>query len=76
MNDDISASQVLLIGDDGTDRGVLSLREAHSIAHETGFDLVEVAANADPPVCRLMHFEAWMAEQDECRGRRRPGADA
>jgi hypothetical protein len=58
---------VLLIGNDGTDHGIVTLPDALSIARETGFDLVEVAANADLPVCRLMHFAAWQREQEQRR---------
>jgi translation initiation factor IF-3 len=50
--------------------------EALTAARTGGFDLVEVGANADPPVCRLMHFEAWQIAQDERRreSRRRRGS--
>ena len=37
------------------------------MAREQGFDLVEVAANADPPVCRIMDFGKWKYEQDQRR---------
>ncbi len=43
------------------------LPEALSMAREQGFDLVEVAANADPPVCRIMDFGKWKYEQDQRR---------
>jgi translation initiation factor IF-3 len=58
---------VLLIGGDGTQYGVKPLPEALSMAREQGFDLVEVAANADPPVCRIMDFGKWKYEQDQRR---------
>jgi translation initiation factor IF-3 len=57
----------LLIGGDGTQYGVKPLPEALSMAREQGFDLVEVAANADPPVCRIMDFGKWKYEQDQRR---------
>ncbi len=37
------------------------------MSREQGFDLVEVAANADPPVCRIMDFGKWKYEQDQRR---------
>ncbi len=57
----------MLIGDDGTQYGVKPLPEALSIARERGFDLVEVAANADPPVCKIMDFGKYKYEQDQRR---------
>jgi len=67
INDRIRARQVLLIGGDGTQYGVKPLPEALAMAREQGFDLVEVAANADPPVCRIMDFGKWKYEQDQRR---------
>ncbi|HEY5014710.1 MAG TPA: translation initiation factor IF-3 [Acidimicrobiia bacterium] len=67
INDRIRARQVLLIGSDGTQYGIKPLPEALSMSREQGFDLVEVAANADPPVCRIMDFGKWKYEQDQRR---------
>ena len=67
INDRIRARQVLLIGADGTQYGVKPLPEALSIARESELDLVEVAAAADPPVCRIMDFGKWKYEQDQRR---------
>ncbi|OIO60163.1 MAG: translation initiation factor IF-3 [Proteobacteria bacterium CG1_02_64_396] len=52
-----------VIADDGEQLGVLTPREALAIAQERGLDLVEVAAQADPPVCRLMDFGRFKYEQ-------------
>jgi translation initiation factor IF-3 len=46
---------------------VKPLPEALNIARETGLDLVEVAANADPPVCKIMDFGKYKYEQDQRR---------
>jgi translation initiation factor IF-3 len=46
---------------------VKPLPEALGIAREAGLDLVEVAANADPPVCRIMDFGKYKYEQDQKR---------
>jgi translation initiation factor IF-3 len=67
MNDRIRARQVLLIGSDGHQFGVKPLPEALAIAREQGLDLVEVAAQADPPVCRIMDYGKWKYEQDQRR---------
>ena len=58
---------MFLVGADGEQLGGRPLPEALSMAREQGFDLVEVAANADPPVCRLMDFGKVKYEQDQRR---------
>jgi translation initiation factor IF-3 len=52
----ISASRVRLISGDGTQLGIMSIEEALDTADKEGLDLVEVAPNADPPVCRIMDY--------------------
>ena len=56
INDRIRAAKVRLIGDDGTQYGVLSLDDALRKAEETGMDVVEVSPNTEPPVCKLMDY--------------------
>ena len=67
INDRIRARQVRLIGADGSQLGVKPLPEALQIAREQGLDLVEVAANADPPVCKIMDYGKYKYEQDQRR---------
>jgi translation initiation factor IF-3 len=57
-NDEIRARHVRVIAH-GEDRGVLSLTEALASARDAGLDLVEVAPDADPPVCRVMDFSKY-----------------
>ena len=45
-----------MISDDGEQLGIVSIREALDSANQKGLDLVEVASNADPPVCRIMDY--------------------
>lgn len=52
-----------LIGPDGDNVGVVSIEEAKQIAQEADLDLVEVAPNADPPVCRVMDFGKFIYER-------------
>ena len=47
---------VRLIDDEGEQRGIVPTAEAQAIAEEAGLDLVEVAPNADPPVCKLLDY--------------------
>lgn len=56
VNEQIESEQVRLVGADGAQIGIKSLDEALAIADEQGLDLVEVAGNAVPPVCRIMDF--------------------
>jgi translation initiation factor IF-3 len=56
INSAITAREVRLIGDDGEQLGITSLRAAIQAAEEAGLDLVEIAPQAQPPVCRLMDF--------------------
>lgn len=52
-----------LIGPGGENLGVVSLREAQRVAQEAGLDLVEVAPNENPPVCRVMNFGKFLYER-------------
>lgn len=54
---------VRLIGADGENVGVVSIEEALRMAQEADLDLVEVAPNADPPVCRVMNFGKFLYER-------------
>jgi translation initiation factor IF-3 len=58
---------VLLIAEDGEQLGVKSLPEALTIARERELDLVEVAPNASPPVCRIMDFKRHEYEEQQRR---------
>jgi translation initiation factor IF-3 len=53
---------VRVIAADGKQIGLLPIREALRMAEEQGFDLVEVAPNATPPVCRLMDYGKYKYE--------------
>ena len=52
----IRVKEVSVIGDDGEHLGTIPTEEALSIAEDQGMDLVEVAANSNPPVCRIMDY--------------------
>ncbi|PIE59315.1 MAG: translation initiation factor IF-3 [Desulfobulbus propionicus] len=59
INEDIKYPQVRLIGEDGSQHGIVSSREAIDIAYDQGLDLVEVSDKADPPVCRVMNYDKY-----------------
>ena len=65
INEMIRVPQVRLIGDDGNQIGVVSRDEALSYARERDLDLVEVAADARPPVCRVLDYSKYKYEQEQ-----------
>lgn len=71
INDQIRAPEVRVVDEDGTQLGVLSLREAINAARERGLDLVEVAPTANPPVCKILDYGKFqyvqMKKQREAR---------
>ncbi len=56
---------VRLVGPDGEMIGIVAIRDAIAQAEETGFDLVEISPNADPPVCKLLDFGKFKYEQQK-----------
>ncbi|MDQ3754509.1 MAG: translation initiation factor IF-3 [Acidobacteriota bacterium] len=62
INDRIRVPEVRVIGDDGEQLGIMNTRAAIQMARERGLDLVEVAATADPPVCRIIDFGKFQYE--------------
>ncbi|HQV32132.1 MAG TPA: translation initiation factor IF-3 [Calditrichia bacterium] len=73
MNDQIRVPQVRVIGPDGDQLGIMDTRAALRKAEESRLDLVEVAPNATPPVCRIMDFGKYQYEKSkkEKEGRKR-----
>jgi len=63
VNGKIRAREVRVIGVDGKQLGILSLGDALTMARNNGVDLVEIAASATPPVCRLVDFGKFRYEQ-------------
>jgi translation initiation factor IF-3 len=67
INDRIRAREVFLVGAEGEQLGVRPLPEALTQAREQELDLVEVAPNANPPVCRIMDYGRYVYEQEQRR---------
>ncbi len=63
VNGKIRAREVRVIGVDGKQLGIISLGDAINLARANGVDLVEIAATATPPVCRLVDFGKFRYEQ-------------
>ena len=65
INDDIRAKEVRLLDENGDQMGIMSLSEAKNFAEEHGVDLVCIAPQATPPVCRAMDYGKYRYEQDK-----------
>ena len=60
LNEDIAYDRIRLVSETGEQLGIITSDEARTIAEERGMDLVEIAPNADPPVCRLMDYGKYL----------------
>lgn len=65
INYRIRAREIRLIDDKGEQAGVVSVQEGIRRAQDAGLDLVEVAAQAVPPVCRIMDYSKYRYEQEK-----------
>ena len=63
MNERIRYPEIRVVAEDGSQLGILSTREALSIARGQGLDLIEVAPQAQPPVCRIIDYGKYKYEQ-------------
>lgn len=63
VNEGIRVAEVRLIGPDGNNVGVVTIKKALEIARDAELDLVEVSPNANPPVCRVMDFGKFVYER-------------
>lgn len=65
MNEMIRARQIRVIDEGGEQLGIMSPQDAVREAAERGYDLVEVAPNAVPPVCRIMDYGKYTYQQNK-----------
>ncbi|WP_243152999.1 translation initiation factor IF-3 [Sporotomaculum syntrophicum] len=63
INENIRVKEIRVVDEDGKQLGVLSAREALKLAEEKQLDLVEIAPQAKPPVCRIMDYGKFKFEQ-------------
>ncbi len=63
INEDIRDAQVRLVGSDGEQMGIFSAKDAQKMAIQKGLDLVKIAPQATPPVCKLMDYSKYCFEQ-------------
>lgn len=65
INEEIRDREILLIGRDGEKLGTMSARDAQKLAYEQDLDLVKIAPQAKPPVCRIMDYGKYCFEQQK-----------
>jgi translation initiation factor IF-3 len=65
INDEISVVRVRLVDERGNMVGIVGRNEALAMASDVGLDLVEVAPNADPPVCKILDFGKFKYEEQK-----------
>ena len=62
INEQIRDKEVRLIGSDGEQLGIVSAKEAQKLADEANLDLVKIAPNAKPPVCKIIDYGKYRYE--------------
>ena len=65
INEEIRASEVRVIGADGKQLGVMKIQEALDLANEAELDLVEIAPDSQPPVCKIMDYGKFRFEKEK-----------
>jgi len=70
-NEEIRVPHIRLIDEQGEQSGVVSTDEARAKAKLAGLDLVEISPNAEPPVCRIMDFGAYIYEKKKLEKRQK-----
>ena len=65
INEEIRDREVLVIDADGSKKGVMSARDAQKLAFDQNLDLVKIAPQATPPVCRVMDYGKYCFEQQK-----------
>lgn len=65
INDDIRLKEIRVVGENGEQLGIMSSDAAREIAYEAGLDLVMMAPQAVPPVCRIMDYGKFRFEREK-----------
>ena len=65
INEEIKVKEVRVVGEDGEAIGILTPEAALKIAYDQGYDLVLMAPQAQPPVCRIMDYGKYRFERDK-----------
>jgi len=65
MNEMITAKEIRCTSDDGTNHGIIPTKEALALAEDAGLDLVLIAADAKPPVAKIMNYGKFRYQQEK-----------
>lgn len=74
INNQIRASEVRVISNEGVNLGVLSFKDAFAMANEQGFDLIEISPNTIPPIVKIANFGKYQYEQNKKLKKAKAGA--
>ncbi len=74
INNQIRASEVRVISNEGVNLGVLSLKEAQAQATSLGFDLIEISPSAKPPIVKIADYGKYKYEQNKKQKKAKAGA--
>ena len=67
VNERIKARRIRVVGPNGDQLGVMNTKEAIDLAKSRGYDLVEIASKADPPVCKIVDYGKYKYEQSKLK---------
>ncbi len=76
INNQIRAKEVRVISDTGENLGVLTFKEAITLAHEQGLDLIEISPNAKPPIVKITNYGKYQYEQNKKLKKAKAGSKA
>ncbi len=74
INNQIRASEIRVISNEGENLGVLSFKDAFAMANEQGFDLIEITPNANPPIVKIADYGKYKYEQNKKLKKAKAGA--
>ncbi|MFA6251166.1 MAG: translation initiation factor IF-3 [Candidatus Paceibacterota bacterium] len=74
INNQIRASEVRVISNEGVNLGVLSIKEAQAQADSQGLDLIEISPNTNPPIVKIANFGKYQYEQNKKQKKAKAGA--
>lgn len=74
INNQIRASEVRVISNEGENLGVLSIKEAQSEADRLGFDLIEISSGSNPPIVKIANYGKYKYEQNKKQKKAKSGS--
>ncbi|MEI7689021.1 MAG: translation initiation factor IF-3 [Candidatus Nomurabacteria bacterium] len=74
INNQIRASEVRVISNEGVNLGVLSFKDAFALANKDGFDLIEISPNTNPPIVKIANYGKYKYEQNKKLKKAKAGA--